>query len=84
MDKKNEKKDKKSKKTGVASISITKKGGIKIKTDSLNYEGDGSLVEAAMGIGEAILSGEPTDEPKRGAPPEKKASKVIIAGGGGQ
>lgn len=78
---KDEKKDKKSKKTGVASISITKKGGIRIKTDTINYEGDGSLVEAAMGVGEAILSG---SEPKGEAPPEKKASKVIIAGGGGQ
>ena len=75
------KKDKKSKKDGVASISITKKGGVKIKTDTINYEGDGSLVEAAMGVGEAILGG---GEPKKEPAPEKKESKVIIAGGGGQ
>ena len=76
---KNLKKDKKSKKDGVASISITKKGGIKIKTDTLNYEGDGSLVEAAMGVGEAILG---DSKPKEEEPSKKKESKVIIAGGG--
>ncbi len=57
-----------------ASISITKEG-VKIKTDVLEYEGDGSLVRAAVDIGTTVLE---TVAPKKQEPKRR----VIVAGKG--
>ena len=57
-----------------ASISITKEG-VKIKTDMLEYEGDGSLVRAAIDIGTTVLD---TVAPKK----EEPKKRVIVAGKG--
>lgn len=57
-----------------ASISITKEG-VKIKTDVLEYEGDGSLVRAAVDIGTTVLD---TIAPKK----EEPKKRVIVAGKG--
>ncbi len=71
---KTKKEIKKTKKREPASISITK-NGVKIKTDVLEYERDGSIVRAAVDIGTTVLE---TVAPKKQEPKRR----VIVAGKG--
>ena len=75
---------KKPRKRGKATISVTK-DGIKLDSDSIKFEGDGTLVRTAADLTLGLFGrDEKTLGPEPELEPEKKGKKVIVASRGEQ